>query len=115
MRRIMKSSKGYTAADTVNMFSASALQTHGGQVLTVVAAALFKEDDTEDEVGKESGYIVFMEDGVRKGATFISKSAINCVDAIIDYMDSEDLLGIDVQVTVSKSKNNRDYITLMLV
>lgn len=115
MKNYLKMSKGVTSKDKFNSAAALNLKDFGGKTLHVNAGALYETEEGGNK--KICGFIV-VDGGENSDArviiSTISKTAVDSIDALIDYMD-ENGAPTDVFVDMKMSNGGREYIMLSLV
>ena len=106
----------FTAKDKVNaQGSEASLKDYAGQTIHIIGAAIDTTADVETGEVKNVGYIVADNNGSRTVIPTISATAMDCIDAIIDYMTDENATSVDAVVNSRKSNAGREFLILTLV
>lgn len=106
----------FTAKDKVNaQGSAASLKDYAGQTIHVIGAAIDTATDVETGEVKNVAYIVADNNGSRTVISTISATAMDCINAIIDYMTEENATSVDAVVNSRKSNGGRDFLTVSIL
>ena len=107
----MLKSINFSRKDEINATSATPLQNAKNEVVTVLGGAITERPDDSTGEMVRVGLITTKEYGVM---STISKTAIRCLDLIIDYMTEEHPETVEIKIKAEKSNAGREFITLEL-
>lgn len=108
----MIKSYNFTKKDEINSTSSTPLQNAKGEKITVKGAAITERTDKDTGENKRVGLVSTIEYGVM---STISGTANDALDLIIDYMESEKVETVEVNVKSNTSRGGREFITLELL
>ena len=109
-RKVIEQSKNFTKKDFINSRNGSPLQEFAGEKLTVTACAIMEGVD-EKQQPIEIGNIVTTEGSF----TTISANIIDSIRDIIDMEAEEGAVSYDIKINKRKSKQGRDFLSLIVL
>ena len=113
-KTIIAQSKNFTKKHMINMLCATTLQAVVGTDIDVRAMAIVRVEQTNDKGELDVKNVGIMVTPSEECITTISPTAIECIEAGIDYLDEQETDMVTFGVIGRKSKSNRDFISLAL-
>lgn len=109
MREVAESTKNFTRKDKISIRNGMALKDIDGKEITVGKIAI--GTDVDESTGECKNYGAFITES-GECYTFISANAIECAKDLIEIVDDEG--AATVKVEIRKSKQGRDFVSLIL-
>lgn len=109
MREVTEATKNFTRKDRISIRNGVALKDVDGKEIAVSKIAI--GTDVDESTGEVKNYGAFITES-GECYTFISSNAIECAKDLIEIVDDEGV--ITVKVEMRKSKQGRDFVSLIL-